>query len=147
MTVELFGTGDEVRMREAIALRIEVFVEEQGVPLDEEVDAHDRGDPQAVHALVRDVDGAAVATGRFYRRDAQTAQIGRMAVRAGARGLGAGNAILLALMTEARKRGYAEASLYAQLHARPFYVKAGFTAEGPLFQDAGIAHQEMKCKL
>jgi hypothetical protein len=147
MTVELFGTGDEVRMRTAIALRIEVFVQEQGVPLEEEIDAHDRGDADAVHALVRDANGEAQATGRFYRRDADTAQIGRMAVRAGARRRGAGKAVLLALMDEARKRGYANVSLSAQLHARPFYAKVGFTAEGALFDDAGIAHQEMKCKL
>lgn len=147
MTVELFGVDDEARMRAAIALRIEVFVEEQGVPLAEEIDAHDRADPQALHALMRDESGGAVATARFYRRDAQTAQIGRMAVSASARGRGAGKAILLALMDEARKRGYVYASLSAQLQARPFYEKAGFAAEGPLFDDAGIAHQEMKCKL
>lgn len=147
MTVELFGTGDDARMREAIALRIEVFVNEQGVPLDEESDAHDREDPHAVHALLRDANGEALGTGRFYRRDAHCVQIGRMAVHPAARGRGAGKAILHALMEEARKRGYAEASLSAQLHARPFYAKAGFIAEGPLFDDAGIAHQEMKCKL
>ena len=147
MMLELFGTEDETRMNEAIALRIEVFVEEQGVPLAEEIDAHDREDPHAVHALLRDENGEAIATGRFYRRDAQTVQIGRMAVRASARGRGAGRTILLALMDEARRRGYARASLSAQVYARPFYAKSGFTAEGPLFDDAGIAHQEMQCHL
>lgn len=147
MTLELFGTEDELRMKAAIALRIEVFVEEQGVPLAEEIDAHDREDPYAVHALLRDENGEAIATGRFYRRDAQTVQIGRMVVRAQVRGRGAGRTVLLALMDEARKCGYARASLSAQLHARPFYAKAGFTAEGPLFDDAGIAHQEMQCHL
>lgn len=143
MTVELFGTGDTDRMREAIALRIEVFVEEQRVPLEEEVDDRDRTDASAVHALVREGERV-VAAGRFYERDAQTVQIGRMAVRAADRGRGAGRTLLNALMDEARSRGYARASLSAQLHARPFYEKSGFAAYGPLFDDAGIVHQEMQ---
>jgi predicted GNAT family N-acyltransferase len=143
MTVELFGTQDANRMREAIALRVRVFVEEQNVPLEEEVDDHDRSDSRAVHALIR-AGAVAVATGRFYERDAQTVQIGRMAVDAAARGRGAGRMLLHALMDEARRRGYTRASLSAQLHARPFYEKSGFAAFGPLFLDAGIAHQEMQ---
>lgn len=143
MRVELFGTSDEARMREAIALRVEVFVEEQAVPLAEEIDEHDRTDANAVHALARDESGRVIAAGRFYERDKDTVQIGRMAVRSGARERGAGRAILEALMDEARRRGYARASLSAQVHARPFYAKAGFEAEGALFSDAGIMHQEM----
>lgn len=144
MPVELFGIDDEARMREAIALRMEVFVDEQGVPLSEEIDEHDRIDVKSVHALVRGENGGVVATGRFYERDASTVQIGRMAVRAQARGRGAGRAVLDALLDEARRRGYTHASLSAQLHAREFYARRGFAAEGPLFNDAGIPHQEMK---
>lgn len=145
MTVELFGTSDEQRMREAIALRVDVFVTEQGVPYDEEVDAHDSpADTRAVHALARDACGEIVATGRFYERDAVTVQIGRMAAAREARGRGAGRAVLEALLREARSRGYHAASLSAQLYARPFYAKAGFESEGTVFLDAGIEHQEMR---
>jgi predicted GNAT family N-acyltransferase len=146
MTVELFGAGDAARMQQAIALRLEVFVDEQRVPPEEEIDEHDRSDPRAVHAVVYD-DDRVIAAGRFYERDAQTVQIGRMAVRSGARGRGAGRTLLHALMEEARRRGYARASLSAQLHARPFYAKSGFAAFGPVFDDAGIPHQEMQCML
>jgi len=142
--VELFGVGDP-RMEEAIGVRLAVFVDEQRIPLSEEIDDHDRDDPGAVHAVVRDPAGVVVATGRFYSRDAQTAQIGRMAVTRGMRGTGAGHAVLRALMNEARRRGFSAASLDAQDHAIGFYAKAGFRAEGPTHLDCGIVHQPMRC--
>src|SRR5471030_2498984 len=83
--VEMFGV-DDPRMEEAIALRLAVFVDEQGIPLDEEIDAHDRDDAAAVHAIVRDSQKIVIATGRFYPRNQQTAQIGRMAVALAVRG-------------------------------------------------------------
>ena len=78
-------------MAEALAIRLRVFVEEQGVPLDLEIDEHDRSDAAARHALVR-TGGVAVGTGRYYAADERTAQIGRMAVLAPSRGSGAGAA-------------------------------------------------------
>ena len=63
-----------------------MFVEEQGVPPDEEIDAHDRDDPIAVHALVRDPSGTPVGTGRYYVTEPGVVQIGRMAVLAETRG-------------------------------------------------------------
>ncbi|MGH7728377.1 MAG: GNAT family N-acetyltransferase, partial [Vulcanimicrobiaceae bacterium] len=65
LSTELFGVDDGARMREALAIRVRVFVEEQGVPAEEEVDAHDRDDPRARHALAR-LRGRALGAGRFY---------------------------------------------------------------------------------
>ncbi|MBV8600645.1 MAG: GNAT family N-acetyltransferase, partial [Candidatus Eremiobacteraeota bacterium] len=87
MTVELFDVRDADRLADALRLRLEVFVEEQGVPIAEEVDDHDRDDPGAVHALIRD-GRAPVGTGRFYPLDPVTVKLGRMAVRGDARGRG-----------------------------------------------------------
>ncbi|MFN2460733.1 MAG: GNAT family N-acetyltransferase [Candidatus Velthaea sp.] len=142
MHVELFGVGDP-RIGAAIRLRIAVFVDEQRVPLAEEIDEHDRTDTEAVHGLVR-AGGVAVATGRFFMRAPDAVQIGRMAVAAAARGTGIGRAVLLALMNEARRRGFATAWLDAQDHAVGFYAKAGFVAAGPAFVDAGIVHRAMR---
>jgi len=100
-----------------------------------------------VHAIVRDAGGAVVGAGRYYERDGRTVQIGRMAVLERARGTGAGTALLEALMSAAKSRGYASASLSAQVHAVPFYERLGFIAQGPRFQDAGIEHQEMTREL
>jgi len=138
----MFGV-DDPRMEEAIVLRLAVFVDEQGIPLDEEIDAHDRDDAAAVHAIVRNSQQNVIATGRFYPRDVRTAQIGRMAVAHASRGLGAGHLVLRALMNEARRRGYSAASLDAQDYAIGFYEKAGFISRGPTHLDCGIIHQPM----
>ena len=147
VTVELFDIRDSGRMREALAIRTRVFVDEQGVPPEEEIDAHDRTTAAAVHAIVRDGDGRAIGAGRFYPRDARSVQIGRMAVEREARGRGAGGALLGALVEEARRRGFATAHLHAQVHARDFYGKAGFLDDGEPLWDAGILHQPMSREL
>jgi predicted GNAT family N-acyltransferase len=145
VTVELFGTDDRARMSEAIAVRIEVFVDEQRITLEDELDGHDEaGDPQAVHALVRDAGGNVLAAGRYYRADERTVQIGRMAVRAAARRSGIGRRLLDALMEDARRRGYVRATLNAQDHAVGFYAGAGFAALGAPFIECDIPHQGME---
>jgi predicted GNAT family N-acyltransferase len=142
VTVELFGIRDVERLQEALAIRLRVFVDEQGVPLDLEIDEHDRTDAGAVHALVRDGD-ATIATGRFFALDPSCVQIGRMAVVRDRRGLGAGACLLDALILEARRRGFGRARLDAQTHAAEFYRKAGFRDDGEPLWDAGILHQPM----
>ncbi len=129
-------------MREALAIRTSVFVEEQGVPPEEEIDAHDRTDASAVHALAR-LHGRAVGAGRYYIIDADTVQVGRMAVLADARGAGVGSALLAALLRTAAERGFTRAHLHAQQHAREFYARAGFVDDGEMLWDAGISHQPM----
>jgi predicted GNAT family N-acyltransferase len=121
---------------EAAPIRYAVFVEEQGVPLEMELDEHD---PASLHALAFD-GGAAVGTGRLL----PDAHIGRMAVRREFRGRGVGSAILLRLCEAARGRGEREVVLAAQLHALEFYRAHGFEAYGAVYQDAGIPHQDMR---
>jgi len=130
-------------MHEALAIRTRVFVEEQGVPPDEEIDEHDRSDTAAIHALARTA-GRAVGAGRAFTASPDTARIGRMAVLPEARGCGAGRAILDALLEEIRKRGFRYAELHAQSHACGFYEKAGFREHGALLLDAGILHRPMR---
>lgn len=120
----------------ASAIRHEVFVAEQGVPVELELDEFDAG---ALHALACDGD-TALGTGRLL----PDAHIGRMAVRREARGAGIGRLLLLALMQQARQRGDAAVVLHAQLSARGFYERHGFTPEGAVFTDAGIAHIAMR---
>ncbi|GAC1496880.1 MAG: GNAT family N-acetyltransferase [Vulcanimicrobiaceae bacterium] len=143
MTVEIFDVNDGERMRAACAIRTEVFVGEQGVPPDLEIDEHDRTDVRAVHALARDGDGSAIGTGRYYITETSRIRIGRMAVLARARGIGVGRLLLEALVADARERGFARAELHAQTHAAGFYYKAGFVDDGTTLWDAGIEHQPM----
>ncbi len=122
---------------EASRIRLEVFVEEQRVPLEEELDARDA---QCLHAIAYDADGRAMGTGRLL----PDGHIGRMAVRKAWRGQGVGSLLLNALMDAARLRGDAEVVLDAQLQARPFYARHGFVEEGGTFMDAGIPHRVMR---
>ena len=134
-------------MEDALAVRRAVFVDEQGVAEDEEIDAHD-GDPaqvgSAVH-IVGYVDGQPVATGRLLLDGppGQNAHIGRVAVLRDRRGYGLGKALMLALHEEAQRRGYPGITLGAQLPAIAFYERLGYVARGEIFLDAGIEHRWM----
>lgn len=143
MNVELFDIHDRERLAAAFAVRFPVFVEEQRVPADEEIDEHDRSDADARHALIRDGEKP-VAAGRYYRIGASTAQVGRMAVLREYRGRRLGRLLLDALVEDARARGFTRAALNAQDHAVGFYAKAGFTPFGETLVECDILHQPME---
>ncbi len=126
----------------AVAIRLAVFVEEQSVPFDEELDERDRG---AYHVLAV-VGDRPVGTGRLAI-EGGVGRIGRMAVLAAARGQGVGSAILQALLAEARRLGLRSVWLAAQLHARPLYARFGFVGGGPHFLDGGIWHERLDLAL
>jgi predicted GNAT family N-acyltransferase len=123
-----------------VALRTRVFVDEQGVPPEIEQDA---ADEEAVHVLSRDDAGAVVATGRLLVRGA-IATIGRMAADPAVRGRGHGAAVLAELHRQAVLRGVTEVELHAQVTARRFYERAGYTAVGAEYEEAGIRHITMR---
>ncbi|WP_019141023.1 GNAT family N-acetyltransferase [Noviherbaspirillum massiliense] len=137
MTYHLtLGDWDALK-NDAQPIRYEVFVTEQKVPVELE---WDEWDAECLHALVRDSNGNALGTGRLL----PDGHIGRMAVRAAARGLGIGGMILRALMQAAKQRGDASVVLNAQVHAAPFYERFGFVREGEDFMEAGIPHIQMR---
>lgn len=130
-------TGDWDSLRDhAQALRIEVFVVEQGVPVELE---WDEADEVSKHAVAYDEEGQPVATGRLL----PDGHIGRMGVRKSARGQGIGAQVMLALLNEARRLGYRELVLHAQTHAVAFYARFGFEVRGDEFMEAGIPHRMM----
>lgn len=122
---------------EATAIRFKIFVEEQRVPVEIEMDENDAN---CIHAIAYAEDGRAVGTGRLL----PDAHIGRMAVLKQWRGRGIGAAILEALVNEARRRGDTEVALSAQTHALEFYRRHGFVAQGEVYEEAGIPHQVMR---
>jgi predicted GNAT family N-acyltransferase len=131
---------------ELAALRHRVFVVEQGVPPEVE---QDDADATAVHAVSRDDAGRLLATGRLLvdAAGAGRAVIGRMAADAAARGQGHGAAVLAVLHREAAARGQSEVELHAQVAARTFYERAGYTAVGAEYEEAGITHVTMRRRL
>lgn len=123
--------------KDAAVIRHEVFVEEQNVPLELELDQQDE---QCVHAVAYNGSGEAIGTGRLL----PDGHIGRIAVKAMYRGKGVGSRLLDALMNEARQRRHMEVVLSAQTHALEFYTRRGFVAEGFTYMDAGIEHVTMR---
>ena len=119
-------------------IRIEVFVREQGVPIEEE---WDRWDQSSCYWLAYSSDNEPVGTARLTLEG----QIGRMAVLKHYRGEGIGYQLLLAVIREA-ELSFEQVYLHAQTHAIGFYQRAGFEAIGSQFWEAGIAHQKMILK-
>ena len=134
--------ADEVRA--ALALRHEVFVVEQRVPLEEEIDAHDETD--ALHLVAVSEDGRVVATCRLVP-EGETVKLGRMAVGASARRRGIASRLLAEGEARARALGARRIALAAQTGALGLYERAGYTAYGERFMDAGIEHLMMEKRL
>jgi len=124
--------ADRVALR---AVREQVFVREQAVPIELEWDEFD---PLCQH-VVAEAAGHAIGTGRLL----PDGHIGRMAVLEPWRGQGVGSALLEALLRLACDRGIGRVRLNAQSRAVAFYRRHGFVAEGEEFIEAGIAHRSM----
>ena len=103
----------------------------------------DHDDETALHAVALNRMGKVLATGRLLQHAPGVARIGRMAVKKQMRGSAVGRRVLFALMDAARDRGDKEVLLHAQCSAEGFYRRAGFAPQGPIFEEAGIAHVEM----
>lgn len=123
---------DESSLR---AVRTQVFVREQGVPVELEWDEFDA---RSVHVLA-EAGLHAIGTGRLL----PDGHIGRMAVLAQWRGRGVGSALLLTLIGMAREAGHREVLLSAQVHAAAFYERFGFARRGGEYPEAGIPHVNM----
>ena len=133
------GSWEELG-QDALRVRTEVFVHEQRIPAEIEVDESDR---DALHAVAYNRLGQPVATGRLLQHAPGLGRIGRMAVNRGLRGSRLGQRVLRALMDSARERGNHEVTLHAQRSAEGFYARAGYAVRGNPFDEVGIAHVEM----
>jgi predicted GNAT family N-acyltransferase len=129
----------EAEREAALALRYQVFCEEQGVAIDLEADGRDG---EALHVVALR-DGAVVGTCRLVLDDG-TAKLGRMAVEPERRGQGIGAALLDGAEGEARAAGASRIALHAQTYAQSLYARAGFEPRGKAFEEAGIEHVLME---
>ena len=135
--------------REAIfAIRMTVFVEEQAVPAEEELDAYD---VTAAHFLARiaadPTPAGIVGTARLLDKGHGVGKVGRVAVLREYRGKGIGALLMRRIEHDAHTSGYTELILEAQCHALPFYEKLGYIAEGDIFLDCNIEHRLMRKSL
>jgi predicted GNAT family N-acyltransferase len=126
-----------------LRLRFVVFVDEQNVPMEEEIDDLD---DVSTHFLAFDGEERAdscVGTARLYISPEGKAKAQRVAVLKEARGTGVGRALMDALEAAARELGHDEVVLGAQVSAIPFYERLGYVADDEVFMDAGIPHKMM----
>lgn len=133
----------EAELEGAIAVRFRVFVAEQSVPPEEELDD---ADAAAAHAIAL-VAGQVVGTGRLVRRGPETVQVGRMAVDQPWRRQGVGGQILDYLEAHARAGGMHHSYLHAQEYVKAFYAAHGYREHGGVFLEANIRHIEMRKEL
>ncbi len=124
-------------------IRREVFVEGQKVDETLEIDGLD---PECTHFLALE-EGVPAGTARLRRTADDHAKIERVAVLEAFRGRGLGHQLMDALEAEARRLGYVEAYLSAQVQVIPFYEARGWQSYDPQFMEAGILHQKMKKRL
>lgn len=118
-------------------IRREVFIMEQGVPAELELDDHDA---TARHFLALAPDGEPIGTARLL----PSGRIGRVAVLSSWRGKGIGRVLMTEVLRAACEPGLPRPHLHAQVPTIPFYESLGFVVCGEGFEEAGIAHQPME---
>ena len=139
---EVRPARDAAEVGAALALRHAVFVVEQHVPLDEEIDEHDG---RALHLVAVD-DGAVVGTCRLVV-EGETVRLGRLAVAGDSRRRGIASRLIAEAEARARALGATHVALAAQTGALRLYSRLGYTAYGERFMDAGIEHVMMDKRL
>ncbi len=147
LAAEISYVSTEEQLKQALEIRHHVFVIEQQVPAEIEIDQYDVISPDVHHVLLS-TDGQAVATGRLIYYSKDTAKMQRIAVLESHRSFGYGRVLLLAMEELARELGLTYSVLDAQCQAQKFYEKLGYEviSEEP-FYDADILHVRMRKSL
>lgn len=141
--MELKISDDNKYYNDCLEIRKEVFVEEQNVPLEIEVDEFEK---ESVNIILL-MDNRPLGTVRYRDIGEGTAKIERMAVRKIARGLHLGQALMNFAHIHAEENGFKRTKLGAQVHALNFYEKMGYEVTSDEFDDAGIPHKYMEKQL
>ncbi|MBS4172071.1 GNAT family N-acetyltransferase [Bacillus sp. FJAT-49736] len=129
----------EDELQDAFQIRKIVFVEEQKVPEEEEIDQYEK---DAAHFVLYD-EGKPIGAGRFRIVD-EKGKVERICVLSSYRGKGAGKVIMEAIEQYASENNLKKLKLNAQTHAIPFYEKLNYEIISGEFLDAGIPHKTME---
>jgi len=124
-----------------IALRMTVFVDEQGYSAELE---RDKYDDMSVYALAIDDEGNPVATGRLFISDEDKFTIGRVCTLKEHRGKGYGDLVLRMLLYRALELNAPDITISSQLGAMDFYARYGFEPTGKVTWDEGVEHRELR---
>lgn len=128
----------EEDLKIAFSIRKEVFVEEQGVPLEDEFDEHDTLDGQCKHILVY-YNQQPVGTGRIRTVDG-LGKLERICILKPYRQFGLGKLIINELEQIAKEMGLSQVKLHGQTQAEGFYKKLGYQTASDVFMEDGIPH-------
>jgi predicted GNAT family N-acyltransferase len=123
---------------DAFTVRRVVFVDEQNVPVEEEIDQFEN---DSTHFVMYREDSP-IGAGRFRILD-EIGKVERICVLKDVRKLGAGQQIMNAIESYAKKNRIHKLKLNAQTHATPFYSRLGYEIVSEEFLDAGIPHRTM----
>lgn len=141
--IKIIKVSSEKQMEDCFHIRTVVFIHEQNVPVQEEIDGLDK---QADHYLLS-ADEKPVATARVRIQDGM-AKIERVAVLKNQRGLNIGRRLMEFIMADILKNSDIKIlKLGAQIQAIVFYEKLGFESYGEEYFDANIRHNWMKKEL
>ncbi|MTW87224.1 GNAT family N-acetyltransferase [Virgibacillus dakarensis] len=130
--------NSDQEIKQAFQVRTTVFVDEQHVPPEEELDHFDK---EAVHFIVIQNDSPIAASRLRFAGD--YGKLERICVLKEQRGKSYGAQLIQAMETETAKKGYRKAKLNAQTHAENFYKRLGYETVSGEFLDAGIPHVTM----
>lgn len=136
----------EQEKQDALDVRRFVFIEEQEVPEDLEIDEFDAPEAATTHFVAYWGD-LPVGAGRFRTYADGVGKVERVAVMKNQRGTGLGAQLMQAIEAEAARQGFAKLKLNAQCHAQRFYEKLGYEPYGEVFDEAGIDHIAMEKKI
>ena len=125
---------------DAYDVRFTVFVEEQGVDPDIEIDEHD---DEATHFVAYD-DDEPVGAARLREPADGVGKVERLAVLQSHRGEGLGRKLMEAVEAEARREGLERLTLHGQVRVAEFYEHLGYEQVSEEFEEAGIPHVEME---
>ena len=132
--------GDDCRVKDALALRMEVFVTEQGFSAEGEVDALDA---QAQH-IVGYENGKALCCARLFPEQNGEWHVGRIVVKKSLRGQGVGRQMMQQVAERAKQQGGTSVILGAQHDKEPFYISCGYEKFGEPFLDENYPHVWMR---
>ncbi|MFD2369241.1 GNAT family N-acetyltransferase [Brevibacillus sp. GCM10020057] len=145
-TYQIQTVRTEKEMADALSVRRAVFIEEQQVPEELEIDEHDAASSGTIHFVAYDGQ-TPVGASRLRPYAPGVGKIERVAVQKTERGTGLGRLIMQAMEEVAREQNYETLKLNAQTHAQRFYEKLGYEPHGDVFDEAGIEHIAMVKKL
>jgi predicted GNAT family N-acyltransferase len=141
MALRIISTDWQTHERSLRVIRERVFIQEQQVPV---ADEWDDKDESAIHFLVQNAHGDAIACARLLLENKSLLHIGRVAVLAEYRHQDIGRQIMRNVIAYCQEQHPGlPIYLHAQIARQVFYEHLGFIAEGPVFMDAGIPHIEM----